>query len=445
MMKKSVLLISLLSGTALALSDAAVASGIYATHTRTPRPEPVSFADMAHAYKTASVCFLGTDNCGDAGFDSGNGDYKIDTEQQCKNEGFVRLNCSSLQEIDGACPYNTAYGKSCKCVETLISCPTPQIGSGESCEGKYVSCKCPAGVVEGQYGCKEYYTSPCETVCKKAYADNCHNRSSVSTPYGCAEYWPDCSGKCKTAYNDNCRNRIEVSHPYGCESYYADCQAKCEVAKSEPKCQIGSIYYSDGSCALPENHDTSKTVLGIVVHVIDGGKHGQIMAPWPVDKNGNKSSSNSTTMTWGGYGTDISSPPNYTSSDLASKDYDSCGNTDKIVAAGDASTYPAAWAARKYAPTSATKGKWCLPAAGILAKIYDNLTVIQNATDALDIFSQNDYYGLTYLSDYGWSSTKNSIGAPWHAQSGWLIPPEKIYGINAANPNGGYVWPVLGF
>lgn len=58
MMKKSVLLISLLSGTALALSDAAVASGIYATHTRTPRPEPVSFADMAHAYKTASVCFL---------------------------------------------------------------------------------------------------------------------------------------------------------------------------------------------------------------------------------------------------------------------------------------------------------------------------------------------------------------------------------------------------
>ena len=264
-MKKSVLLISLLSGTALALSDAAVASGIYATHTRTPRPEPVSFADMAHAYKTASVCFLGTDNCGDAGFDSGNGDYKIDTEQQCKNEGFVRLNCSSLQEIDGACPYNTAYGKSCKCVETLISCPTPQIGSGESCEGKYVSCKCPAGVVEGQYGCEEYYASPCETVCKKAYADNCHNRSSVSTPYGCAEYWPDCSGKCKTAYNDNCRNRIEVSHPYGCESYYADCQAKCEVAKSEPKCQIGSVYYSDGSCALPENHDTSKTVLGIVV------------------------------------------------------------------------------------------------------------------------------------------------------------------------------------
>ena len=378
MMKKSVLLISLLSGTALALSDAAVASGIYATHTRTPRPEPVSFADMAHAYKTASVCFLGTDNCGDAGFDSGNGDYKIDTEQQCKNEGFVRLNCSSLQEIDGACPYNTAYGKSCKCVETLISCPTPQIGSGESCEGKYVSCKCPAGVVEGQYGCKEYYAAPCETVCKKAYADNCHNRSSVSTPYGCAEYWPDCSGKCKTAYNDNCRNRIEVSHPYGCESYYADCQAKCEVAKSEP-CQIGSIYYSDGSCALPENHDTSKTVLGIVVHITDGGQHGQIMASWWIDKSGNRSSFG-VGMAWGYSNEDISSLPNYTSSDLALKDYDSCGNTDKIVAAGDDSTYPAAWATRKYAPTAETAGKWCLPAAGILMKIQNNQKAITTAT-----------------------------------------------------------------
>ena len=437
MMKKSVLLISLLSGTALALSDAAVASGIYATHTRTPRPEPVSFADMAHAYKTASVCFLGTDNCGDAGFDSGNGDYKIDTEQQCKNEGFVRLNCSSLQEIDGACPYNTAYGKSCKCVETLISCPTPQIGSGESCEGKYVSCKCPAGVVEGQYGCKEYYTSPCETVCKKAYADNCHNRSSVSTPYGCAEYWPDCSGKCKTAYNDNCRNRIEVSHPYGCESYYADCQAKCEVAKSEPNCQIGSVYYSDGSCALPENHDTSKTVLGIVVHVIDGGKHGQIMAPWPVDEDGNRAYVSSR-LFWGFHlkVEDIPSLPNYESASAASKDYDSCGNTDKIVAFGDASTYPAAWATRRYAPTPATKGKWCLPAAGILTNIYNNLSSVQAAIGKVG--------GVALLSHGGmWSSSEKD------SQNAWMLyvpAGSSFYGLGSNNKTGiDYVRPVLEF
>ncbi len=447
-MKKSVLMFSLLSGTALMFPRLTIASGLPAlTHTYTPEPKPAfQFEQPDKAFKTAAVCFLGAENCGDAGFGKDDEDYTIDTGQQCKNEGYTKLNCNSVQTVDGVCPYNPAYGLGCKCAPDLVSCTEEQTGVGESCDGKYVSCKCPAGVVEGQYGCKEYYTSPCETVCKKAYADNCHNRSSVSTPYGCAEYWPDCSGKCKTAYNDNCRNRIEVSHPYGCESYYADCQAKCEVAKSKPNCQIGSIYYSDGSCALPENHDTSKTVLGIVVHVIDGGKHGQIMAPWPVDKNGNilKTAMNSA-IDWCRQASHIPGLPEISSVEEAIKDYDSCGNTDKLVAAGNASVYPAAWAARKYAPTPETKGKWCLPAAGILAKIYDNLTVIQNATDALDIFSQNDYYGLTYLSDYGWSSTKNSIGAPWHAQSGWLIPPEKIYGINAANPNGGYVWPVLGF
>lgn len=399
MMKKSVLLISLLSGTALALSDAAVASGIYATHTRTPRPEPVSFADMAHAYKTASVCFLGADNCGEAGFDSGNGDYKINTEQQCKNEGFVRLNCSSLQEIDGACPYNTAYGKSCKCVETLVSCPTPQIGSGESCDGKYISCKCPAGVVEGQYGCEEYYASPCETVCKKAYADNC-------------------------------RNRIEVSHPYGCESYYADCQAKCEVAKSKPNCQIGSIYYSDGSCALPENHDTSKTVLGIVVHVIDGGQHGQIMAPWPIDMNGNKTSSNSTTLYWLTEDVDISSLPNYTSREKAMKDYDSCGNTDKVVAQGNASTYPAAWAARKYAPTSATKGKWCLPAAGIMMNIYKNINTIQTAIKKVG--------GVEYPYCCTWSSSDRGINVWFSILGGGLDHTTK-------DDTDLHVYPVLEF
>ena len=434
-MKKSVLMFSLLSGTALMFPRLTIASGFPThTHTYTPEPKPAfQFEQPDKAFKTAAVCFLGAENCGDAGFGKDDEDYTIDTGQQCKNEGYTKLNCNSVQTVDGVCPYNPAYGLGCKCAPDLVSCTEEQTGVGESCDGKYVSCKCPAGVVEGQYGCKEYYASPCETVCKKAYTDNCHNRSSVSTPYGCAEYWPDCSGKCKTAYNDNCRNRIEVSHPYGCESYYADCQAKCEVAKSEPKCQIGSIYYSDGSCALPENHDTSKTVLGIVVHVTDGGQHGQIMAPRPVDKNGNKTSSNSTTMTWGGYGTDISSPPNYTSSDLASKDYDSCGNTDKIVAAGDASTYPAAWATRRYAPTPATKGKWCLPAAGIMTNIYNNQGAIQTAIWAAR--------GVSYPSCCNWSSTEYSSDIAWLSYLG------TSYGLGTNDSKDGnyYVRPVLEF
>ena len=291
-MKKSVLMFSLLSGTALMLPDLAVASGIFSTHKSTPQPEPgFQFEQPDKAYKTAGICFLGVGDCDpNVGFGKGD-DYKIDTEAQCKNEGFSKQNCNSVHTIDGVCPYNAAYGKGCKCVSNLISCLAGQVGVGDSCGGKYASCKCdpalvscasnqtgqgascggkyqscvckseyqynssnctsprsvsgascggkytgcscPSGVSSGSYGCETYYPSPCSSVCKKAYADNCRNRTAVSTPYGCAEYWADCSSKCKTKYNDNCRNRTAANCSYGCQSYWGDCSSKCQTCYAD--------------------------------------------------------------------------------------------------------------------------------------------------------------------------------------------------------------------
>ena len=473
----------------------------------------------------------------------GNDDYTVNTTSQCLNEGFSKQNCNSVQTIDGVCPYNSAYGLGCKCLPDLISCPAGQVGVGESCNGQYASCQCdpalktcsskevgqgascggryescvckdmylynssncsyprsvsgdscggqytdcvcPTGVDEGQFGCAEYYPSPCSSVCKAAYSDNCHIRSddpnialgygcmkewddcsskceraytdmcrertAVSTPYGCESYYSDCSSKCQTAYGDNCRNRTAANCSYGCQSYWGDCSSKCQtcyadncrnrtaVISSCPAnatcsyfsdcsskiqswscnsgykqegsscvadgCKIGYIYYTDGKCLPSTNHDSSKTVLGIVVYVTYDGQHGQIMSPWPIDTNGNKTSSNSTTMIWGGHGTDISSLPNYTSTSSASTDYDSCGNTDKIVAQGNASTYPAAWAARKYAPTADTAGKWCLPAAGIMTNIYNNQSAIQTAISKVG--------GVSYPDCCNWSSSEYSSSRVW--------------------------------
>ena len=198
------------------------------------------------------------------------------------------------------------------------------------------------------------------------------------------------------------------------------------------KCNIGWIYYSDGTCSAPAAYTTSKTVLGIVVHVNDNGVGGQVMAPWPIDTNGNKTSSNSTTMIWGGYGTDISSLPNFTSQSSASTDYDSCGNTDKIVAQGNASTYPAAWAARKYAPTEATKGKWCLPAAGIMTNIYNNQGTIQDAISKVG--------GVSYPSCCNWSSSEYNYGTAWFSTF------DSSYGLDWNLTNDyNYVRPVLAF
>ena len=296
-MKKSVLMFSLLSGTALMFPRLTIASGILSTHTGTPEPKPAfQFEQPDKAYKTAGICFLGVGDCGGAaGYDSSssgagsaNDDFYIDTSNQCLNEGFVRQNCNSVQTIDGVCPYNSAYGLGCKCLPDLISCPAGQVGVGESCDemyascecdpalvscsakengtgascggryescvckpeyqytssncsyprsvsgdscgGQYTDCVCPAGVDEGPYGCAEYYPSPCSSVCKVAYSDNCHIRESVNVPYYCEKYWDDCPSKCEVAAADNCINRTAVSTPYGCESYYGDCSSKCQTA-----------------------------------------------------------------------------------------------------------------------------------------------------------------------------------------------------------------------
>ena len=63
-MKKSVLLFSLLSGTALMFPRLTIASGILPTHTSTPEPKPAfQFEQPDKAYKTAAVCFLGVGDC----------------------------------------------------------------------------------------------------------------------------------------------------------------------------------------------------------------------------------------------------------------------------------------------------------------------------------------------------------------------------------------------
>ena len=297
-MKKSVLMFSLLSGTALMFPRLTIASGLPAhTLTYTPEPKPAfQFEQTDKAYQTAAVCFLGVGDCGGAaGYDSSssgagsaNDDFYIDTSNQCLNEGFVRQNCNSVQTIDGVCPYNSAYGLGCKCLPDLISCPAGQVGVGESCDemyascecdpalvscsakengtgascggryescvckpeyqytssncsyprsvsgdscgGQYTDCVCPAGVDEGPYGCAEYYPSPCSSVCKVAYSDNCHIRESVNVPYYCEKYWDDCPSKCEVAAADNCINRTAVSTPYGCEKYWDDCPSKCQIA-----------------------------------------------------------------------------------------------------------------------------------------------------------------------------------------------------------------------
>ncbi len=276
-----------------------------------------SFEQLDKAFKTAAVCFLGYGDCDpNAGFGSGDENYSIDTAKQCQNEGFSKVNCNSVQVIDGTCPYNSSYGKGCKCASNLVTCPAGQVGVGESCGGKYASCQCdpklvscasnqvgqgascggkyqscackseyvynssncksprslsgascggkytgcscPSGVSAGTYGCAEYYGSPCSSVCKKAYTDNCHKRTdNNSALYGCMKYWSDCPSKCETPYKDNCRNRTAVSCANGCASYFDDCSSKCSTCKEDP-CSSRTAVSCPQGCGATYSDCTSK-------------------------------------------------------------------------------------------------------------------------------------------------------------------------------------------
>ena len=198
------------------------------------------------------------------------------------------------------------------------------------------------------------------------------------------------------------------------------------------KCNLADIYYSDKTCSSADNYDITKTVLGIVVYVTDGGLHGQIMSPWPVDANGNKSTSSS--LYWSITHFDIPALPNYSSEKEASKDYDSCGNTDKIVAYCNAAYCPAAWAARSYAPTTGTKGKWCLPAAGLMNNIRENKDAMNKAATKVGNIN------FSISKSTRWTSTEVSASKAF-------VSADMSYGLGVTDGKGipVSVFPVLEF
>lgn len=159
-----------------------------------------------------------------------------------------------------------------------------------------------------------------------------------------------------------------------------------------------------------------------------------MMAPWPITSAGTKSSSE-TGMIWAADYTgqyDIAALPNYTSEAAAAQDFDSCGNTDEILAYTPTS-YPAAAATRLYAPTVTTKGRWCLPAAGIMTNIYNNLNAVQASIAKVG--------GVALPSCCMWSSSEDAN------YSAWVSNFNYSYGLNSNVKKYSYnsVRPVLEF
>ena len=196
------------------------------------------------------------------------------------------------------------------------------------------------------------------------------------------------------------------------------------VGGGNKNCQIGNIYYSDKTCSV--SLDSSKTPIGVVVYV-DGQGHGQVMALKSVGS-----------YKWGPNDVDIPTLTNFSTPESASYDLNSCANTQKIIAAGDKNTYPAAWAAHEYKTEGTKAGDWCLPAAGILSSYYNNLQQINiGMTNAGDEQIGRDSFvwsSSEYDSFYTWHSYfRASYGLRYQYSSG------KNYNVDAL------VRPVLEF
>ena len=157
------------------------------------------------------------------------------------------------------------------------------------------------------------------------------------------------------------------------------------------KCDIGNIFYSDKTCSV--SLMPNKTPIGVIVY-LDGQGHGQILGLKSLGK-----------YQWSSKEADVPTLTNFPTLENGNYDLNSCPNTDKIIAAGDKTLYPAAWATHEYSTEGTEAGDWCLPSAGILASIYTNIQKVNiglnnaggeqiSAND--NIWSSTEYY-LTML------------------------------------------------
>lgn len=154
---------------------------------------------------------------------------------------------------------------------------------------------------------------------------------------------------------------------------------------------IGDILCTDGSIVSPEQYATSgRTAKGIVFYVDETNQHG-----WAVHLTYQGST------LWSPDYYDIPALPNYQKFRDAINDFNGYENTRLIREAGNATTYPAAWA------VDFEQG-WYLPAAGQIRYLYGYIPEVNRSLELVG--------GQTFdLSNnwWIWASTECNAEDAW--------------------------------
>ena len=174
-------------------------------------------------------------------------------------------------------------------------------------------------------------------------------------------------------------------------------------------CKIGQILNADASCS--DYRVNGVEPIGIVAYISPDGC-GQALA---LDRQAGK--------IWSNEYVDIPGLTNHMDTPPIT-DFNSCQNTKIILdysykEYGDSAPnyYPAAWAANNFYPSTApeTKGKWCLPAVGVLDSIRQNKDTIEKSLVRISKPNISD--------DSWWSSSERYQYDAWY----WRGSTNTIY------------------
>ncbi len=212
---------------------------------------------------------------------------------------------------------------------------------------------------------------------------------------------------CDSSFRYDCSgDNITGGTGSACGGKYASCEcSSTEYVFSngscvcDTSCKVGAIYYSDGTCSACVV--SGKTAIGIVV------KDNELVMSQRLASD----------MTWGGYGTDISTLTNYGSLTDAKTDFNGKENTALIVAAhtsaGLTSSESAAIYCNEYSTEGTNVGDWYLPAAGeIYSYMYGAGTNYSKINATVTKLSWNSY------ERYYWSSSEYTSIYAWFVGSG---------------------------
>ena len=184
-----------------------------------------------------------------------------------------------------------------------------------------------------------------------------------------------------------------------CQNSSITLQASATHAFAASPLAIGDILCTDGTFVKPSlwSQELGKTAQGVVFYVDNTGEHG-----WAVHLNDQELSA---AWTPSEQYVDIPTLDNYANARAAMMDLDGYGNTQKILAATDLSTCPAAHAVD-------FENGWYMPSAGQMRLLFSEMIRVN---DALQIVN-----GTPFPMDdsfYYWTSTENEESRAFNVSS----------------------------